>query len=154
MAKKEKPPATLEEFEALLLSDDPERFVKATSYNHCIVVDWKEDPEEVFELFAGQLPEDSLEAEFEGDDDEILNLTFHSGSGSRSVQLNRDECEEEGLPISVAKAICSILPPEFEARIFTWTSRNDTLVFFVAPSAWWQAMEAKSADIGKEFQVV
>jgi len=125
------------EIEDILIDGDADQLQELMGdTDRVVVVDWREEEQDMLGCFAGQLPAGSLSFGFADDDEERLDLTYN---GVRHpVRLTFSEKDRYVVIRALAKAV----GPGYEIRVFRDSLQTDTHSFLVRPAAWWNEMDA------------
>jgi hypothetical protein len=103
--------------------------------NRVVVVDWREEEQDMLGYFARQLPAGSLSFGFAEDDEARLDLAYN---GVRHpVQLTFSGKDR----YLVIRALANAIAPGHEIRVFRESLQSDTHSFLVRPQAWWKEMD-------------
>jgi hypothetical protein len=103
-----------------------------------VVVDWREEEEEIVRIVSEAISPDTLSCEWQGEDDLVL--------------LYKDRRRPVGLTFSMRdryiclRAINDILSGEYELRLFEPSFWSDTHQFLAEAAAWWDALDRQHSE--------
>ena len=127
------------EFDSVLISgDDDALWEYMDDAPGSVVVDWRDEEEEIVSGVAGQIVPDSLSCEW--DDGRDLTLIY------------KDRRRPVGLTFSprdryvCLRALNAALSGDYELRVFRATLGADTHIVFVKPASWWEAFDKQYPD--------
>jgi len=113
-----------------LISDNEEAVAAFGESDNCVVVDWRDGAEEIFESLTPFLPQGYLQVEKPG----TSKWTIRAGDRPpRNVEFPQNTKQEEFFV-----ALNEVLAPDFELWQYT-PVHGDGYSLFVAPTAWWQS---------------
>lgn len=113
-----------------LISDNEEAVAAFGECDNCVVVDWRDGAEEIFEAITPFLPQDYLHVEERGSTEWVVQ------AGARpacTVEFSERTKQEDFFV-----ALNQVLAPDFELWQYT-PNDGDGYSFFLAPSEWWQS---------------
>ena len=121
-----------------LISDNEEAVAAFGESDTCVVVDWRDGAEEIFEAVTPFLPQGYLRVEQRGG----IAWTVHAGDRpARTVESTQTTKQEEFFV-----ALNDVLAPDFELRQYTPVN-GDGYSLFLASSAWWQSFAAEHPKV-------
>lgn len=125
----------------VLMSGDDEALMEyAYDTDKCVVVDWREDDEEIVTSVAEFVRKGELSAEMTDDEPPSLIVTY---KGEETViELTESPADR----YVVLRGLNAVLEGDYELRVFNVTLDTDTHAFLVKPVAWWQAMDDRYPD--------
>lgn len=111
----------------------------------CCTIDWKADFNEIVAEFQRYLPDDYVNLEFEGTEEDGITAVVVSTKHDEE----RIPIEDGPVSLRIAYEISLILRPEFEAHEFKrW--EGDTSYYLVRPREWWDEFRSAFPDRYKE----
>jgi len=117
-----------------LISDNEEAVAAFGESDNCIVVDWRDGAEEIFEALTPFLPQGYLRVEKLGS----TEWTVQAGNRPpRAIEFSKNTKKEEFFV-----ALNEALVPDFELWQYTPVD-GDGYSLFLAPTAWWQSLAEK-----------
>lgn len=125
--------------EVLIAGDDEALMEYAYDTDKCVVVDWREDDEDIVEYVA-DFVKGELSAEMTEDEPPKMVVTY---KGEESVIELTESAADRYV---VLRGLNAVLEGEYELRVFKVTLESDTHAFLVKPVVWWQAMEERFGD--------
>jgi hypothetical protein len=109
----------------------------------CIVVDWKEEEEEIVKCFARHLPEEKLAPLRKGG---LLWVRYNDRQ--HQIPLT-DSARDQYVAIS---SLASIVRPKYEVRLLKATLDSDTHALLVLPRATWKFLERQHPKWVRQFR--
>lgn len=128
------------EIEEILINGDEDQIWElAGDTDCCVLVDWREDEQDMLGYFARFLPAQSLSFDFaDGDDDQHYRVNVVYQGVRHEAHLTFSPKNRYLVMRLLAKAIAS----EHEFRVFRRSLETDTHSFLVRPVEWWEEMDA------------
>lgn len=122
-----------------VLRGDSEAIAVFGGSDYCVVIDWRDQLDEVVNAFSAFLTGDKLLAE------EVDEDTFRIHYGQKSVEAKSGLKHEE-----LFLVINCLLSPDFEARQFR-PYDGDTYSLYLAPSETWLELEQVSPEAVEKY---
>jgi hypothetical protein len=122
----------LEEFERVLIDGGENELIEFGRCKYCVVVDWRDDAEQILDTVKKQLPEGYLQ--FRQIDKETFEIESHGITHRLKAPENADV---EGILQEVNRALL----PNHEMRIFQPTI-GDGYSLLLRPAIWWSDFAA------------
>lgn len=111
-------------------------------YDIVMVVDWREEDDEIVQYCENILETGHLSAEFEdADNQQGFTLTIHYGEKSLLIPYVGDGADRD----TTLLALSEILQPDYEIRWCKVSAGNDTLEFIPLPKILWHRLDMKYA---------
>lgn len=111
-------------------------------YDIVMVVDWREEDDEIVQYCENILETGHLSAELEDADNQLgFTLTIHYGEKSLLIPYVGDGADRD----TTLLALSEILQPDYEIRWCKVSEGNDTLEFIPLPKILWHRLDMKYA---------
>lgn len=111
-------------------------------YDIVMVVDWREEDDEIVQYCENILETGHLSAELEdADNQQGFTLTIHYGEKSLLIPYVGDGADRD----TTLLALSEILQPDYEIRWCKVSEGNDTLEFIPLPKILWHRLDMKYA---------
>jgi hypothetical protein len=117
-----------------LISDDGEAVAAFGESDNCVVVDWRDGPDEIFEAVTPFLPQGYFRVGRRGSTEWVVQAGERP---AHTVEFFKGSRQEEFLV-----ALNQVLAPDFELWQYT-PANGDGYSLFLAPSAWWRSFAAE-----------
>lgn len=117
-----------------LISGDEEAVAAFGESDNCVVVDWRDGAEEIFEALMPFLPQDYLRVA------KLRNTEWTVQAGDRpprTIKFSRYTKQEE-----IFVVLNEVFAPDYELRQYI-PADGDGYSLFLAPTAWWQSFADK-----------
>lgn len=139
----------LSQSEQALISGDDDALEEFVSGDECCVIDWREEWDEIVDVFNSFLTEDFVQLGVDVDvDDDVEEIDFDDIKGVIVSTKNGEatvSTEEMPIGLEIAEAIASILTPDYEAHLFK-DFEGDTAVYLVRSGQWWNEFRSEYPD--------
>ncbi len=122
----------LQEFERVLVDGRGSALKKFGRNEYCVVVDWKDDAEQVLRAVQRYLP--SAYWQFREIDENSFEINKGHATCHMSIPPGTD-------PESILQTINRVLMPDFEMRVFLPTV-SDTISLLLRSGDWWNEFES------------
>jgi len=121
-----------------LISDDEEAIAAFGECDNCVVIDWRDDAEDIFTAAMPFLPHGYLHVEEHGD----TEWKIQAGTRPARIVEFTERTKQEDILVTLNH----VLAPDFELWQYTPVN-GDGYSLFLAPSAWWQSFATEHPGV-------
>lgn len=131
-----------ESFISGLVAEDEEAIASFGESDNCVVVDWRDGAEEIFEAVIAFLPKEYLIIEKKGDAEWAVKA---GGRSPKSVEYRKDTRQEDFFV-----ALNETLVPDFELRQYT-PADGDGYSLYLASCTWWKSASDEHPTVVEKY---
>ncbi len=146
-AAAKKKPTSVSQLESAIADSDEAAAMKC---KECFVLDWRENPAEIFAYFDSLISGNAF-SQTDGPDDGTVTITFLD----RKKKIPVVSKKKTPVAMDVLEAVARLIRPEYDTRVFKSTAEDDTIVTLTQTADWWSKMEkANSRAVKAMFKKV
>lgn len=132
--------------ELTLLFEGDEQQVEQFSIAYSVIVDWREEDEEIIRLFGKRLPDETVEVT---STDKGLDITYNGQVHSIALTFTGQD------RYITIRGFQELIRDKYEIRLFEASYFSDTHEFLILPKRQWEELDARyPVRSGEMFRVI
>ncbi|ETT77224.1 hypothetical protein C173_05271 [Paenibacillus sp. FSL R7-277] len=132
--------------ELTLLLEGDEQQLEQFAFAYSVIVDWREEDEEIVRLFGKRLPDETVEVM---STDKGLDVTYNGQLHSIALTFSGDD------RYITIRGFQELIRDKYEIRLFEASYFSDTHEFLILPKRQWEELDARYPVRSREiFRVI